>query len=159
MEELKKLMIEGFQQLNSKIDGVAEKVDGVEKRLDGVEIRLGGVENRLDGLETRLDGLETRFDGLETRFDGVENRLGGVEIRLDGMQEHMDKLEDVVDEIKVSQIRMEGDMKQNFGALYDSRESQIDTNEKMICSLTRIESKLERADLRSLYATNRLAHK
>lgn len=152
MEELKKLMIEGFQQLNSKIDGVAEKVDGVEKRLDGVEIRLGGVEKRLDGVDKRLDGLETRFDG-------VEKRLGGVEIRLDGMQERMEKLEDVVDEIKVSQIRMEGDMKQNFGALYDSRESQIDTNEKMICSLTRIESKLERADLRSLYATNRLAHK
>lgn len=46
--------------------------DRMESRQDGMETRLGRMESKQDGMETRLDRIEARLDRLEGRVGNLE---------------------------------------------------------------------------------------
>ena len=53
--------------------------DRMESRQDGMETRLGRMESKQDGMETRLDRVEDRLDRIEARLDRLEGRVGNLE--------------------------------------------------------------------------------
>ncbi len=66
--------------------------------------------------------------------------------------------EDIVD-LKSSQEKMQGDilriedtMHDKFGALFDARQAQLECNFRVENALTRIENKLDKAELRAIGA-------
>ncbi len=93
IEELHRVVVQGFASLNDKIDsglgGVNGRLDSVEGRLQSVEGRLHTVEGRLESVDGRLDSLEGRFDRLEAHMDAEFGRVK------DALTEHGRQLKDI----------------------------------------------------------------
>lgn len=55
MEELKKLMLEGFEKINKRLDTIENKIDGIEDMIRNLEASNGArhieISSRLDLLE------------------------------------------------------------------------------------------------------------
>ena len=70
---------------------------------------------------------------------------------LEGQKAILDRLDQVdtqLIDVKASQTRMENDLTEKIRGLYDAREVQFDANDRIIGSLARIESKLDRMSLK-----------
>ena len=74
-EEFEKLIIERFDRIDKRLDGIDTRLEVVEKRLDGVDTRLEVVNKRLDGVDTRLEVVDTSLSVVYTRLDEVGKRL------------------------------------------------------------------------------------
>ena len=57
-------LADGFNDLNTRINGFEAKFEGLDNRMNGLEAKFEGLDNRMNGLDTRMDGLEAKVDGL-----------------------------------------------------------------------------------------------
>ena len=70
-ELLARLMVEGFGQVNARLDGMGARFDGIDNRLDGVDVRLDGMDNRLLSLEKGQAETNRRLDSIERKQAGM----------------------------------------------------------------------------------------
>lgn len=56
-EQLTEIMLDGF--------------DRVYTRIDGLDNRMGGLDNRMGGLEQRMDGIDNRMDRMESNISDI----------------------------------------------------------------------------------------
>ena len=68
--------------------------------------------------------------------------------KLDKLEHGQEKLEQGQDELRQGFARMENDHGEKLSALFDAREVQTDVNDRIVASLTRIESKLDKITLK-----------
>jgi archaellum component FlaC len=54
-----------LEQINTKVNAIAEGQEGTNERLDHLVGRMERVENRLDLVEMRLGGVERRLGRIE----------------------------------------------------------------------------------------------
>ncbi|NTV41435.1 MAG: hypothetical protein HGA61_04140 [Candidatus Moranbacteria bacterium] len=77
MDDLARIVQDGFLKIDERFDGVEQRLDGVEQRLDGVEQRLDGVEQRLDNIQANLNKKVDRIDHntLDYRVEKLEEKF------------------------------------------------------------------------------------
>lgn len=81
-----KIMADGFDKVNGRLDKIEIRLDKVEIRLDGVETKLVDVEERLDGVETGLIDVKRQLKDLNmdtptrVEFQNHEKRISNLEI-------------------------------------------------------------------------------
>ena len=85
LEELHRVVVQGFASVNARFDSVDGRLTGVEDRLTAVEGRLTGVEARLTGVEGRLTSVEGKVDNLQIQMERVK----------DAVMEHGRQLKDI----------------------------------------------------------------
>jgi transcriptional regulator with XRE-family HTH domain len=64
------------------------------------------------------------------------------------LTQEITELKSNVDEVRQSQVRTENDQGEKVKALFDAREVQLDVNDRIIATLTRMEGKLDRLSLK-----------
>ncbi|TCL74186.1 hypothetical protein EDC14_1004124 [Hydrogenispora ethanolica] len=64
------------------------------------------------------------------------------------MKADISSLKTDVDQFKTADVRIENDLGEKVRALFDAREVQLDVNDRIIESLSRIESKIDRLSLK-----------
>ena len=79
LEDLAQMVAEGFQEVNQKLDSLAERFSLLEDRLGRVESRLGRVEDRLSDVVERLDAEQRFTSALRDEF---ESRVAALEAKL-----------------------------------------------------------------------------
>lgn len=70
MNDLARIVQDGFLKIDERFDGVEQRLDGVEQRLDGVEQRLDNIQTNLNKKVDRIDHntLDYRVEKLEEKF-------------------------------------------------------------------------------------------
>jgi len=70
MDDLARIVQDGFLKIDERFDGVEQRLDGVEQRLDGVEQRLDNIQANLNKKVDRIDHntLDYRVEKLEEKF-------------------------------------------------------------------------------------------
>lgn len=104
-EDIKKLVMQGFEHMDEKIDAVDRNVGAIEKNLMGeiahtqklmregfeaLDSKIDSVQEQIEGIPSRMQGLENRMDreheqGMDERYafeQKVEKRLGLFEAKL-----------------------------------------------------------------------------
>jgi len=81
IDDLARMVKEGFDDTGERIGGVEERIGGVEERIGGVEERIGGVEKMVK------DG----FAKMNERFNKIEKIL---------IADHQQRIERLEEEIK-----------------------------------------------------------
>lgn len=76
---------EGVTHNGEKLEQLGGKVDRVESRLDRVEVRLEQVDARLEQVDTRFEQVDARFKRLEGEMRQGFSELGK---RLESRQPH-----------------------------------------------------------------------
>ncbi|MGB9859717.1 MAG: hypothetical protein ACPLQP_07295 [Moorellaceae bacterium] len=141
------ILTEGLRGLETRLDGFKTGLDNMESRLGSVETHLGNMETRLDGVEARLTGVETRLGGMETRLDNMEDRLDNMGARLGNVEQSQQAMQRDIKELQEGQrrieTRMENEVIQKIGALFDARSVQEDINARIFSTLERIEAKID----------------
>jgi predicted nuclease with TOPRIM domain len=80
IEELRRIVVQGFASVNDRFDALDAKLSG---RIDGLEGGMGRLEGGMGRLEGRMGRLEGRMDGLEGRMDGLEAKMDGLEAKME----------------------------------------------------------------------------
>jgi len=87
LEELHKVVVQGFASLNDKIDSVEARLGG---RIDSVEAKLGG---RIDSVEAKLGD---RIDSLSAKMDAGFARVDReFELVKRGLLDHMEQFKEI----------------------------------------------------------------
>ena len=105
------------------LEALLAKMNGMEQTLSDVKQSQSRTEQRLERVETRLDGMEDRFDDLAGAQERTNERLANMEGSL---------------------ARMENELGTKVAALFDAREVQNDTNEKVDAQLDKLDTKIDR---------------
>jgi predicted nuclease with TOPRIM domain len=78
-----------FENLNSKIELLAEghgilneKIDRLDTRVDRIETRMDRMETRMDSMETRMGSMETDVAHLKTEMSVVKEYVISVDTKL-----------------------------------------------------------------------------
>ena len=74
-DEIKRHFGVVVEDLEDKIELVAEGHLDINRRLDGIDGHLDGIDGRLDGIDGRLDGMDGRLDGIDGRLDRVDGKI------------------------------------------------------------------------------------
>ncbi|MFA6376083.1 MAG: hypothetical protein WCX69_01630 [Candidatus Paceibacterota bacterium] len=74
-DEIKRHFDVVAEDLESKIQLVAEGHLDINRRLDGIDGHLGEIDGRLDGIDNRLYGIDGRLDGIDGRLEGIDGKI------------------------------------------------------------------------------------
>ena len=63
MDDLARIVQDGFLKIDERFDGVEQRLDGVEQRLDNIQANLNKKVDRIDHntLDYRVEKLEEKF--------------------------------------------------------------------------------------------------
>ena len=65
LKELKNLISDRFERLDSQIEKLTEKADSIDKRLIAVETKVDSTEKRLGTVESKLPDISEKFGELK----------------------------------------------------------------------------------------------
>jgi archaellum component FlaC len=72
LEELHRVVVQGFASVHDRIDGVNDRIDAVNDRIDAVNERIDDASDRLD---SGLAAVNARFDAVDAEFGQVKDAL------------------------------------------------------------------------------------
>jgi hypothetical protein len=105
-----------------------------------------------DKILTLIEKMYTEFAG---RFEKIETNVTKIEANMATKEDLMATKEDL-DVVRQSLARIEQDQGSKISALFDAREIQLDVNERIFDTLTRIEGKLDKLSLKVAHHDNLL---
>ena len=112
-----------------------------------------------DKILTLIEKMYTEFAG---RFEKIETNVTKIEANMATKEDLMATKEDLMatkedlDVVRQSLARIEQDQGSKISALFDAREIQLDVNERIFDTLTRIEGKLDKLSLKVAHHDNLL---
>ena len=86
IEDLHRVVVQGFASLNDKIDS---GLTSVNQRIDNVDSGLASVNQRIDNVESGLASVNQRIDSLQVHMDTEFGRVK------DALMEHGRQLKDI----------------------------------------------------------------
>lgn len=69
MDDLARIVQEGFLDMGNRIGGVESKIVGLESRIGGLESKIGGLESRMETLETDVKGIKSTVENIEAELN------------------------------------------------------------------------------------------
>lgn len=81
-----------LENLNDKLDLLAEGQVGLVNRLDRIDLRLDSIEVSLGNLEIRMSAIEQRMNKLEIRASAVEKRMDNLEQKINKFSNQLEKI-------------------------------------------------------------------
>lgn len=124
-------MIAGFKQLNGEISGI---------------------KSDIADLKTDVAGLKTDVATLKTDVADLKTDVATLKADVTDLKDNQVKMQADISGLKEDVLRIEDTMHDKFGALFDARQAQLECNFRVENTLTRIENKLDKAELRSIGA-------
>ena len=64
---LARLVVDGFERVDKRLDGIDNRLDGMDKRFDGIDSRLNGIDSSLSSINHELKGHTRRLDHIERK--------------------------------------------------------------------------------------------
>ena len=105
------IMVDGFGQINRRLDKIDERLDKMDERLARMEVRQ-------DKMDERLDRMEARQEKMDARLVRVEEHLEHMSIR-------QDKMADQLTELQCKQGLFELKTKNRFQKLQDGMDTVV----------------------------------
>jgi len=141
-ETIKRYMGVLVEQVTDQIKIVAEGHMMLVERFDRVDERLDGMDQRFDQVDQRLDGMDQRFDQVDQRLDGMDQRLSTVEGELTAFrgefhafaQDVGRQFSEVRSMIKLSYAEIDGRITTLERDLFDLRSRVERLEEKLLAS-------------------------
>jgi chromosome segregation ATPase len=85
-EELRhqrELMLEGFAQVDKRLEQVDKRFEQVDRHFDQVDKRFEQVDRHFGLMEKRFDQIDKRFEQVDKRFESVQQDIRGLQQRMD----------------------------------------------------------------------------
>lgn len=97
----------------------------------------------LEALLAKMNGMETKITNIETETKSMRGEMATKD-DLDEITQSLCRTDKRMTQMEGSLARMENDLGTKVAALFDAREVQNDTNEKVDAQLDKLDTKIDR---------------
>lgn len=97
----------------------------------------------LEALLAKMNGMETKITSIETETKSMRGEMATKD-DLDEITQSLCRTDKRMTQMEGSLARMENDLGTKVAALFDAREVQNDTNEKVDAQLDKLDTKIDR---------------
>ena len=97
----------------------------------------------LEALLAKMNGMETKITSIETETKSMRGEMATKD-DLDEITQSLYRTDKRMTQMEGSLARMENDLGTKVAALFDAREVQNDTNEKVDAQLDKLDTKIDR---------------
>jgi len=129
MEEILKQILSEVKDLKQDVG----EVKGLRQDVQGLKQDVGGLQQDVQGLKQDVGGLQQDVQGLKQDVGVLKQDVQGLKEDIGELKTSAVKLE----------TRIENEVIEKIRALFDAREVQQDTNQRIISTLDRIEAKVD----------------
>ena len=98
----------------------------------------------LEALLAKMNGMEQTISDVKQSQSRTEQRMNAMEDRFDDLAGAQERTNERLANVEGSLARMENDLGAKVAALFDAREVQNDTNEKVDAQLDKLDTKIDR---------------
>jgi len=105
------------------------------------------VMQSLNRIHTDLQDMKERQNRIHTDLQDMKERQNRMQTDLQDMKEKQNRMQTDLQDIKARQIRMEQDHGTKLSALFDFRETQMNVNDRIFDTLSRMEGKIDQLSL------------
>ncbi len=123
-----------------KLNALSERLDKTNQAVARIEHdhgeKLNALSERLDKTHQAVADNSLKLNALSERLDKTNQAVADNSLKLNALSERLDKTNQAV-------ARIEHDHGKKLNALFDAREIQLEVNDRILNTLSRIEEKLD----------------
>lgn len=90
LESLERRVVQGFERVDRRLDGIDGRLDRIDGRLDGHDSRFERIDKQSLEAARRFDSVDKQLLALDTKVEGLRAEMHG---QFDAVYQRLDRLE------------------------------------------------------------------